>query len=179
MPICYTVDDANTIISVLGDWDAFARANDSEVLADSVIGRSIWDFLAVPTVLQLYRELFAAVRRNDKAVSLHFRCDSDAVLRFMTMRIDPKAQGVLDITTDLIREVERKQVLSREIIYMGISGGTPMCSQCNKIHVRTIDLWMEIDYALALGYISDQLNVTFSICDTCVDTFHRKIDSMS
>ena len=97
----------------------------------------------------------------------------------MTMRIEPQLEGMLDITTELIREVDRKQVLGREIIYMGISGGTPMCSQCNKIHVRKIDLWMEIDYALALGYISDQLNVTFSICDSCVDTFNRKIESMS
>jgi hypothetical protein len=179
MPIHYTVDDANTITNVRGDWDEFARANDSKALVDNVLGRPIWDFLSVPAVLQLYQELFSAVRRHAKAVALHFRCDSDAVLRFMTMRIDPGEQGALDITTELIREVSRKQVLGREIIYMGISGGTPMCSQCNKIHVRKIDLWMEIDYALALGYISDKLNVNFSICDSCVDTFHRKIKSMA
>lgn len=178
MPIEYTVDNANTITAVKGNWDSFAKANNSIAMADTVVGKPIWNFLSVPAVLQLYKELFSAVRRNDKSVSLHFRCDSEAVLRFMTMRIKPMEAKHLHITTELIREVERRKVISKEIIYMGMSVGTPMCSQCNKIHIKRMDLWMEIDYALALGYIKDQLTVTFSICDSCVDVFNRKIDSL-
>ena len=38
--------------------------------------------------------------------------------------------------------------------------------------------WLEIDKALNSNLISDKLNVSFEICESCVDYFGKTIDEL-
>ena len=79
----------------------------------------------------------------------------------------------LSIETQLLREIPRRKMLEREILYMGVTNGMPMCSHCNKIYIYTESSWMEIDDALEEKYIDGKLNVNFSICDECFSSLHQ------
>jgi hypothetical protein len=87
------------------------------------------------------------------------------------MYIAPVGDNNLQIKTKLIRQVDRKKILSREILYLGIHSGTPMCSNCNKIYINKKGIWMEIDLAIDKNLIDKELSVNFKICEDCINEF--------
>ena len=167
-PISYVLDPEGTILSVEGGWNDFAIANNSSCLSNSIIDKSIYSFFSVDQVKSLYKKVFSSVLFKKRPLEIKFRCDSDKVLRFMSMTIEPKGERDLRVTTYLVREVDRKQILGREILYMALMDNyQKMCSHCNKIYIATKDRWMEIDDALFLGLIKKDLDVRFDLCEAC------------
>ena len=52
----YTIDATDSISSVSPSWLVFARANGArELTRESVVGRSLWDFIDGERVHELYR----------------------------------------------------------------------------------------------------------------------------
>ena len=176
--LSYIIDLNNTIISTNHGFGEFANENNAKDLANSIIGESIWKFIYFDDVNRLYERLFEAIRKTDKEVALNFRCDSHNVLRFMKMYIEPIGESNLQIKTELIRQLDRKIMLSREILFLGINNGTPMCSHCNKIYINGKGVWMEIDHAIEKNLIGDELSVNFKICEDCVIQFNNIISEL-
>lgn len=176
--LSYIIDINDKIISANHGFGKFAIENNSKDLAKSIIGESIWKFIYFDEVHRLYQRLFEAIRKTDKKVDLNFRCDSHDVLRFMKMNIEPIGENSLQIKTKLIRQVDRKKMLSREILYLGINSGTPMCSNCNKIYINEKSAWLEIDKAIEKNHIGRELSVNFKICEDCVDQINSIISEM-
>lgn len=176
--LSYTLDQSNTIISTNLGFGTFASANNAEDLSAAVIGQSIWKYISYGEVQGLYQRLFEAIRLTGKEVVLNFRCDSHQVLRFMKMYIEPAADKHIKVTTKLIREIERKVLLRKEILYLGANAGTSMCSKCNRVYISVRGQWMEIDQAIQEEYIADELSVSFKICDTCTDDLQKIIEEV-
>lgn len=176
--ISYTLDQTNTIIATNLSFDNFAVSNNAEELSKTVVGQSIWKYISYGEVQRLYHRLFDAIRSTGKEVVLNFRCDSHQVLRFMKMFIEPEEDNHLKVTTKLIREVDRKVLLSKEILYLGVNSGTSMCSKCNRIYISVKGQWMEIDQAIEEGYIGDELSVSFKICECCTTDIQKAITEL-
>lgn len=176
--LSYIIDINDIIISANHGFGKFARENNAKDLAKSIIGESIWKFIYFDEVHRLYQRLFEAIRKTGKEITLNFRCDSHNVLRFMKMYIEPIGENNLQIKTKLIRQVDRKKMLSREILFLGIHSGTPMCSHCNKIYINDKGVWMEIDLALDKNLIDRELSVNFKICEDCVSQFNCIISEL-
>ena len=93
----------------------------------------------------------------------------------MNLSIEPEPNDFLKISTCLLKEISRKKALAREVFYLGINKGTPMCSNCNRIYIEPNIGWIEVDVALSSDLISDELNVSFGVCESCVDYFDKTI----
>ena len=176
--LTYTIDETDKVISTNSEWDTFAKEGDAASLEYSVHGKSIWGFIGVEKLKTLYYQLFEGVRATQKAVNINFRCDNSQSMKFMSMSIEPEPNNYLKISTCLLREISRKKALAREVFYLGITNGTPMCSSCNRVHPHKEVGWIEIDKALSLKLISEKLNVTFEICDSCVEYFDKTISEL-
>ena len=176
--LTYVIDDADKVISTNAEFNSFAKKNDAAVLEYSVHGKSIWSFLGAEKLKALYVQLFEGVRATQKAVDINFRCDNSQVLKFMNMTIKPQDNNHLEISTRLLREISRKKALAREVFYLGINKGIPMCSNCNRVFINTHIGWIEVDKALESKLISDKLNVSFGVCPDCIKYFDETINEL-
>lgn len=68
--IVYRIDSQDRIVYVNDNWHKFAEENDaSELTKQSILYRSLWDFISDHATQQFYREVIHRVR-NDKPVFL-------------------------------------------------------------------------------------------------------------
>jgi hypothetical protein len=59
----YSIDDRDVVCSISSSWLLFARSNDGRHLThDSVVGRSLWEFVAGERVRSIYLTLLDRVR---------------------------------------------------------------------------------------------------------------------
>ncbi len=73
---------SDTIIAVNDKWTAFAAAHDGgALLPPTILGRSLWDFIADRTTILIYRRLFERIRAGAGPVRFGFRCDAPALRR--------------------------------------------------------------------------------------------------
>lgn len=176
--LTYVIDASDKVVSTNSEFNSFAKKSDAASLEYSVHGKSIWSFMGAEKLKTLYYQLFEGVRASQKAVDINFRCDNSQVLKFMNMIIKPKPDNYLEISTRLLREISRKKALAREVFYLGINKGIPMCSNCNRVYVSSHIGWIEVDKALESKFISDKLNVTFEICPDCIAYFDKTINEL-
>ncbi|MDF1694259.1 MAG: hypothetical protein P1U56_00410 [Saprospiraceae bacterium] len=176
--LTYTIDETDRVISTNSEWDSFAKQSDAADLEYSVHGKSIWSFIGAEKLKNLYFQLFEGVRATQKAVDINFRCDNAQVMKFMNMSIEPEPNNYLKISTCLLREISRKKALAREVFYLGLKNGTPMCSNCNRVYPHETVGWIEVDKALSSKLISEKLNVTFEICESCIEYFDKTINKL-
>ena len=173
--LTYTIDGKDRVVSTNSEWGVFAKKSSAASLEYSVHGKSIWSFIGAEKLKKLYYQLFEGVRATQKSVNINFRCDNSQMMKFMNMTIEPESNGFLRISTCLLKEISRKKALAREVFYLGIIKGIPMCSNCNRVYIKSEIGWVEIDIALSSNLISDKLNVSFEVCESCVDYFDKTI----
>ena len=176
--LTYVIDGSDTVVETNLEFNSFAKENDAAELEYSVHGKSIWSFMGIEKLQNMYVQLFDGVRSTQKSVDINFRCDNAQVLKFMNMTIEPIQDNFLKISTKLLREISRKKALAREVFYLGINKGIPMCSNCNRVFLASGFGWIEIDKAISSKMISDKLNVTFDVCDSCIDYFDETINKL-
>jgi len=176
--LTYVIDNTDKVVSTNSEFGSFAKESDAASLEYSVHGKSIWSFMGAEKLKALYMQLFEGVRATQKAVDINFRCDNAQVLKFMNMTIEPEPDNFLKISTKLLREISRKKALAREVFYIGITKGVPMCSNCNRVYIYDEKDWIEVDKALGANLISDKLNVTFELCKSCVEYFDQTINKL-
>ena len=81
--IIYSIDKHDVLTNIGDGWSEFASENDGvDVLyPDSVIGKSLWDFVKGHSLRQIYQEIVRDVRGNDRSVGFDYRCDSPYLKR--------------------------------------------------------------------------------------------------
>lgn len=158
--ITYDIDDADRLSAVDGDWSAFARDNGAPYLADSVLGRPLWDFIEGDSVCAVYRQLLERVRRGS-TVTFPFRCDGPGLTRSLLMTMSPGAQGSVSFTSlELLTEPKYPTALLPP-------PQLTVCSWCQSIWAG--EAWGDADFAqweLALQGRQATL-VSHGICDRC------------
>ena len=84
----YALDGSDVIVSLGEAWLRFARENGApELCRESVVGRSLWEYVTGDTTRQLYQAIFRRVRDRGETLVLPFRCDSPERFRFMELAI--------------------------------------------------------------------------------------------
>lgn len=100
----YCIDESDSITQVSQLWLAFARENGAPQLTSTyVVGKSLWDFVAVELLRDLYSAVHAKVRAEGQPAVIHFRCDSPWLRRHMRMTIRSLAAGHLEYTCVLLQ----------------------------------------------------------------------------
>lgn len=73
----YRLDAEAVILSVGDDWLRFPRENGAaELSRDSLLARSVWEFVAGDTTRELYEMMFRRILDSNESLLLPFRCDS-------------------------------------------------------------------------------------------------------
>jgi hypothetical protein len=169
-PISYRLDAGDGITEISGPWDEFARANGApELTRERVLRRRLFDFFADPTTSEIYRQLFARVRRTGEPARVPFRCDGADRVRAMELAIRPLPDDGLELESRSIDEAARpllplfapRSPASDELL--------TVCSWC-KDGLRTDGSWTDLaTLAAELGLMTRTSlpGLTHGICPRC------------
>ncbi len=168
---CYRVDAGDHLVWVDKAWLAFARENGaSGITEQSVLGRSLWSFLADDGTRALYRQIHNRIRETQKSVVLPVRCDSPNLKRFMQLAITPEPSGNLHYRSVLVRVELQRQLAVLDARARRSSDQLKMCSCCMKVHVEPGG-WVELETVAAAFHLFDNSiapRLCYSVCHDCV-----------
>lgn len=176
--LSYTLDSDDRIVSVGGDWDGFARENDgSEILARTVIGRRLDEFITGDATRMFVRTMLMSARTLKRSIRRPYRCDSPQFRRLMEMTIVPLAQEMLDVRHHQIRAEPLPYTITiAAVTSTAASGFVKRCSICNRIRA---EMWSEVDAAVIDGRLTvaaaAALKVIYGVCPDCLlSAGHRR-----
>lgn len=166
----YRVNQADHITFVDEWWLAFAAENRATGVDEaSILGRSIWDFIADEPTRQLYRELHDRVRSSNQPIEVPFRCDSPTLRRYMQLTIHHEGEGQLRYESVLLRVSPQRRLRVLNPAADRSNAFLTMCSFCKRSLIEPAG-WLELeDIALKLR-MYDQPRVPelhYTVCPDC------------
>jgi hypothetical protein len=169
----YRIDEADRLVWVDALWLAFAQENGAaELTEESVLGRSLWDYVAGDEIRRLYMEINGRVRLTGRSVILPFRCDSPTLQRHMRMTITRGDAGQLLYESLLVRTRSQRHLGVLDSARARSASFLTVCSCCKKALLETVG-WLDLeDIAVRLGLFEMQKAPTLrhTVCPTCVRT---------
>lgn len=172
----YTVDADDVVCHVDYWWLAFAAENGAPDLTEAtVIGRSLWEFIADRPTRQLYRELHARIRSTGQAIHVPFRCDSPTLRRDMRMTISRGEDGALEYESKLLKTTPQRRLLSLSRTSDRSEAFLTMCSCCKRSLLEPRG-WLDMeDIALRLKLYDQQTvpGLRYTLCPHCASMFGR------
>ncbi|MCB1693869.1 MAG: hypothetical protein KDI19_13965 [Pseudomonadales bacterium] len=168
----YAIDRFDILTDVDDEWERFAAENGApDLTRDSVVGRSIFSFIAGSETRQIYRELFVRARHNPAPIVIPFRCDAPAIRRDMTLEVIGNSIGDIELTGRLLSAEAREAVAalgdvarSDEIVRM--------CSWCKRVDIE--GNWVDLEVAtreLSLFASYPLPRFSHGICTRCTAEF--------
>ena len=162
----YSLDVEDCIVEVSRGWDDFALENDGpDVVADSVIGRKLSEFIEGDATRMWIISLVTSARAKNKEMIRFYRCDSPNEKRYMKMIVTPEGDGRVSVTSKLIRTEKMRKMVD---FVHNVFANYCKCSICNQIRVQ--EMWLEPDDAKVLGLLDDEtpIPVVYTVCETCM-----------
>jgi hypothetical protein len=167
---CYRVDAADRLVWVDAWWLAFAAENGApELTEQSVLGRSLWDFIEGNEPRRLFAEIHARVRRTSKTLVLPFRCDSPTLQRHLRLKIVPAEQGELHYESILLRVEPQRMLTLLDPQQPRTDAMLTMCSGCKRALLEPVG-WLEVeDISVRLRLFESRRvpQLRYTICPDC------------
>lgn len=169
--IVYSIDRHDVLTNIGDGWTEFADENDGvDVLyPNSVIGKSLWDFVKGLSLRQIYQEIVRDVRGNDRTVAFDYRCDSPSLKRFMRMEITGQSHSSnVTFLSRTIRIEAKEHILKVAAAHRGHFQMT-RCSICNLVKLPN-EQWDELEIALTeFDLLANDREVRFAwgVCPIC------------
>ena len=180
--ICY-VTDRDGIIQSIGsaNWNKFASENGAASLtADSVIDRSVLDFIDGDEIRNAFRDILKTMLTSDNTSwVMPYRCSSPGTIRNMRLSIKPVrdrnvVQGFLFQSILLTEEMRPPlDLFDFEAVSTHLNSRRELplvviCAWCQNIKQEEDNRieWIEAEEFYRRGGTSN-VNLTHSICDSC------------
>ncbi len=177
----WTIDRDNVITSVGGDWDAFAESNDAASLCgSSVVGRSLFEFIAGEETQRIYRLLLHRARALDAPILVPFRCDSPAMRRHMRLEIEPLSERAIEFRGVLVAAEPRPHLRLLARNAPRSDALLVSCSFCLRVHLPEEE-WVEAEDAVVrLGLLTNERSsrLAHGICPACKAKLYGRRDDM-
>ena len=169
----YRVDAADVLVWVSELWLAFAKENGAaDLIEESVLGRSLWDFVSGDELRRLYAEIHSRVRLSGTPVVLPFRCDSPSLQRHMRMTITREDAGQLAYDSVLVRAVPQRPLEILDSRWKRSAAVLTMCSCCKRALLEPVG-WLGLDdvaVRLQLFEAEKVPELRHTICPECANT---------
>lgn len=166
----YCIDHADRLIVEDDAWDRFALENDAAHLISSVVnGKSIWKFITGSETRHLYDLVLQKIRATNQSITIPFRCDSCALLRYMNLTLKPLEGGGIAFCTTITNLKHRENQMMFEASSGKSSMLIKMCSMCKKIKIAD-DNWLELEEAMQTqGYMEVKTppQISHGLCPIC------------
>ncbi len=170
----YLLDDENSIIWVDDWWLAFANENGAPELNEtSVIGHTIWEFIAGEPTRRLYEELHERVRNSGTPITVPFRCDSPTLQRHMQVTIHRDGKRRLLYESRLLRVEPQPRVRMLDMHEPRSNESLTMCSCCKRSLLEPSG-WLDLqNISLRLRMFEQQTvpELRYTICPDCESQF--------
>jgi hypothetical protein len=170
----YVIDAKDRIVSANDDWFAFARENGAAHLdAETVRGRSLWDFLAGIETRELYKVLLRNVRERKPTITVPYRCDSPDMRRKMELIVSKRAGGGVEFNSRILQQEKRDPIQLLASHADRTDELIVMCSWCKKIR-NLAGAWVEVEDAvneLCLFESAKLPRISHGMCDPCMTAF--------
>ncbi len=167
--LSYGIDARDRLESIDATWCDFANKNGGEELAgESVLGKSLWDFISDQETAHLYKVLVSKVRRTGETLALPFRCDSPEFRRYLQLKMSPSANGGVQFVSETLREEQRRPIQLLNGHGDPQSSFLIICSWCKRIEITSG--WVEAEFAIAvLGLFDESLmpQLSHAMCPDC------------
>ena len=172
----YRVDASDVVTWVDAMWLAFAKENGAaELVEESVVGRTLWDFLAGDDIRRLYREIHSRVRTTGKSVLLPFRCDSPSLQRHMRMTITLRDAGELEYESRVDRTIPQRRLDALDPQRQRSNVVLKICSCCRRAFFEPLG-WLDMeDVSVRLGLFETTKvpELCYVICPECAAAFQE------
>lgn len=165
----YVINKHDDIVDVSDSWLDFALENDTKFTRDSVIGKSLWEFISNAQTRHLYRILLDKVRKTEEYIQVPFRCDAPDRRRFMELAISSLHNGYVQFKSRILRTELRSTVALLDSTIPRSNKKICMCSWCKQIQTDA-GRWMEVERALSelgLFNLDTMPDINHGICPEC------------
>jgi hypothetical protein len=144
----YRIDSQDRIQFVNPAWISFAEENEApELVANSLLGNSIWEYIQGQEAQLLYKHLFGKLRQRNQEIVIPFRCDSPTKTRHMELVLRSETGGMIELEGRLLAQHPRAPVHLLDPGVKRMSGKIAICSICRKVEIK-MNQWVEIDSAI-------------------------------
>ncbi|MBF0217981.1 MAG: hypothetical protein HQL49_00415 [Gammaproteobacteria bacterium] len=170
----FNLNEQNIIVSVGGEWDQFALANNApELVGEQVIGLSVLDFVSGNVTRQFLQSLLQLVRSGSRPIELEYRCDSPLEKRFMKMHVSLTLSGQVRFINSTLRIEHRDQACHISKSVQRGKNTNIRCSICNLI--KSSHDWLEPEKISAFNTQAHTgLQVVYGICDSCAQQLQKQ-----
>jgi hypothetical protein len=175
--VSYLINNRDEIIFVNEGWSYFAVINNTfELSADSIVKRSLWDFISDSTTEYIYREILRLVR-SAQSMQIKLRCDSPESRRLIELSISLQPDGdVLFNSRTIWTEARPSQsILTRDVPRN--ADLLIICSWCEKVNTGK-ENWQEVEEAvktLDLFEVESLPQISHGMCGDCYQTMSLKL----
>lgn len=154
----FDLNESDRICAVSDNWDAVAKAqNAPSLLAENVIGKSVWPYIAGAGTQEYFAALFGQVRGHQQSVRLPYRCDAPMMRRFFVMEISKQPTGNLRIAHEIVEGGEEQF----SVLHLNESAAEKVCSIC--LSLLRHGQWRD-DYFSPRGQVPPE---AFTVCPKC------------
>jgi len=171
----YCIDSRDHITAVNDPWREFAIENGAAGLAhDTVVGRSLWSYVADSETLHLYQQMLRRLRTNRQSIRVPFRCDAPALRRYMELEMTVANDDSVCFTAEIVRLEPRAPVALLDDSHRRRDGLLRMCSWCKKVELDD-KTWADVEEAVKRLRIFEQArlpHITHGMCDACFARLH-------
>ncbi len=166
----YSVDAEDRVDWVGTTWLAFARENGgAKLTSQSVVGHSLWSYIAGGQTQQLYRALLQQVRERQSRVIVPFRCDSPSLRRYMRLSISPRRHNRVRLDGILVKTEPRPRL---ELVDTSIRRDDQiltLCSLCQRALIESVG-WVDVEAAVGRLHLLDSHahpQLRYDVCSDC------------
>lgn len=189
----YHTDQDNIITSVNRAFVVFARDNwRSDFDPAHLLGKPLFSQISDITCRHIYLILLERIKKNRRAFTVAFRCDSPAMRRYMEMTITPDRGGVIEWSSKILKEQLRDPLAVLDATQERSKNFLFMCSWCKKCKISewitlksptlSIDEWIEPEDMMTIlsGSGSPRFpEISHTVCPDCHQVLLEEIKNFS
>jgi hypothetical protein len=167
----YRINAQDQLVDPSEDWTRFALENAApHLVANQVLGRSLWEFISDTATQMLYKALLTKVRSGEARGSVELRCDAPHLRRYIRLAMSPLSNGRVQFIGTVLKVEQRKSIRLLDPL-VGRSGELlTMCSWCKSVLLPD-GRFVEVEEAVeTLGLFQREVlpAVNHGICPTCL-----------
>jgi hypothetical protein len=175
--------DADDVVVTLGEgWSEFAARNEAPELAGAPSGRTLWSQFGDPQLRDLWRTAVTRVREHQETMTVPFRCDGPASLRWFEMTVSPLPNGGVHFRSTMTFEMSRPSVplLERAMPRDDTAPSVALCSCCAEGLLG--ERWVAVEEVLTGLRLLEEApvpSISYGICPRCSASMSREFASLS
>lgn len=167
----YVIDKDDRIISVSDNWLTFAQENNAAETChpNKIINKSLWHFIDGIETTQLYKLILNNVRKQNKSITLPYRCDAPDKRRYLELTITPIQLQCIEFISCIVHEEPRAPIAVLNPNRARSADFIKICSLCKKVELPQ-KAWTEVENAvIALRLFENDTmpQLSHGLCPEC------------